>query len=92
MSYGSSSLEALHKRSIRHRAVVQAAPRSGCFYCGATFLPAEITDWVDGGDVTALCPKCGIDSVLPDHTSQPLSPASTMPCTPTGSSALSKCH
>jgi hypothetical protein len=38
------------------------------------FSPTEIEDWVDGpqqatGDtadgVTALCPRCGIDAVLP---------------------------
>jgi hypothetical protein len=47
----------------------------GCFYCLATFVPAEITDWVDWPEgtpdnlqletgTTALCPKCGIDSVI----------------------------
>ena len=29
----------------------------------ATFGPAEIDAWVDD-DQTALCPKCGIDSVV----------------------------
>jgi hypothetical protein len=33
----------------------------------ATFAPTEISEWVDqvdGQNVTALCPKCGIDSVI----------------------------
>jgi hypothetical protein len=46
----------------------------GCFYCMKTFLADEIIDWVDWPEgaedqleegVTALCPRCGIDSVLP---------------------------
>ena len=30
---------------------------------GRDFTPAEITSWIDAGQ-TALCPKCGLDSVL----------------------------
>lgn len=67
--------ESLHRCSSRHRELLAAASRAGCFYCGAVFAPSEITDWVDGRQaepgsldhgVTALCPRCGIDSVLPD--------------------------
>ena len=57
-----------HTLSIRHRAMVEAATLCGCFYCEATFTPSDILDWVDGPDgagETALCPRCGIDSVLP---------------------------
>ncbi|MBK8006085.1 MAG: hypothetical protein IPK12_19790 [Gemmatimonadetes bacterium] len=57
-----SLLERLHRTSIHHRSV-EAAATCGCFFCGATFHPAEIAAWVDEGD-TALCPRCGIDSVL----------------------------
>ncbi|MBC7861858.1 MAG: cytoplasmic protein [Bacteroidia bacterium] len=38
---------------------------AGCYYCKKTFLPSEIAETTDDGK-TALCPKCGIDSVLPD--------------------------
>lgn len=34
-----------------------------CFYCKQTFLPTEIKEWVGTKD-RALCPKCGIDSVI----------------------------
>jgi hypothetical protein len=37
------------------------------------FLPAEITDWIDEGQ-TALCPRCGIDSVIGDRAGFELSP------------------
>lgn len=48
----------------------------GCFYCLAIFSPAEITEWVvdKRGDPrgTALCPKCGIDSVIGESSGFPI--------------------
>jgi len=35
------------------------------------FLPNEIQDWTDDGD-TALCPKCGIDSVIGSVSGYPI--------------------
>lgn len=37
----------------------------GCYFCLTIFRSSAITDWVDNGE-TALCPNCGIDTVLPD--------------------------
>ena len=49
-----------------------ASQLCGCFYCCTTFAPTEISVWVDrdaeGVGQTALCPKCGIDSVLGDKS------------------------
>jgi hypothetical protein len=56
-----------HTRSSHHRSEVLASDHCGCFYCCKTFSPGEITEWVDEIDEvgqTALCPRCGIDSVL----------------------------
>ena len=68
-------LDFIHKHSIRHRPSIERSERCGCFYCEAIFSPTEILDWVDdsaeypqGG--TALCPRCGIDSVVPSATVQ----------------------
>ena len=69
-----ADLESIHKYSSRHRDRVIASSRCGCFYCLEMFAPTEISDWVDGPDpddsmidgTTALCPRCGIDAVLPD--------------------------
>lgn len=36
----------------------------GCYYCLSTFLYTEINCWIDN-KMTALCPYCGIDSVIP---------------------------
>jgi hypothetical protein len=52
-----------HKHSSKHRSEIENSSVCGCFYCGKTFEPKEILDWIDDGN-TALCPKCGIDSVI----------------------------
>ncbi len=52
------------RRSFRNRAAVLSAPKACCFYCLAEFPPASIAAWADEGE-TPLCPRCGIDSVLP---------------------------
>ena len=77
-----ADLKAIHRYCIRHRDQIERSATCGCFYCLAMFPPAEILDWVDGpldagldAGVTALCPRCGIDSVLPDNVpNAPLSP------------------
>jgi len=76
-----ADLESLHKYSGHNRELLADSDRAGCFYCGATFDPTEIMDWVDGRQletgstedgVTALCPRCGIDAVLPSAAPIPL--------------------
>ena len=37
--------------------------KCGCFYCCKTFNIGDVDEFVDDGK-TAICPKCGIDSVL----------------------------
>lgn len=61
-------LKNLHAQANYHRAQVEASQTCGCFYCKAIFAPSQIQDWIDK-DQTALCPKCGIDSVLPEQPS-----------------------
>jgi len=68
-----ADLESIHAHSTHHRARVLAGKRCGCFYCLSVFAPAEILEWIDPPEfgkglpgTTALCPHCGIDSVLPD--------------------------
>jgi hypothetical protein len=52
-------------RHNRHRLMPGTA--CGCFHCRATFPAEDVRSWVDDG-LTALCPRCGIDSVLPGVT------------------------
>jgi hypothetical protein len=82
MTKTTRELDILHRRSIRHRPEIERSDLCGCFYCGAIFPPSAITAWVDGpnGDddlqhgVTALCPKCGIDAVLPSAANISITP------------------
>ena len=65
-------IRAAHRFSGGHSDAIAAASHCGCFHCLATFKPAEIRRWLKS-DGTALCPRCGIDSVLPDTAGFPLS-------------------
>jgi hypothetical protein len=54
---------AAHKHASRHRVEIEASSRCGCFFCFRTFSSSEIKVWIDSNQ-TALCPRCGVDSVL----------------------------
>lgn len=56
-------LAALHRRSFRGKDWLSASQTCGCFYCLRAFDFEQINNWVDD-DQTALCPYCGIDSVI----------------------------
>ena len=66
-----------HTHASGHRAEVASSTTCGCFYCCETFRPEAIREWVDederGTGQTALCPKCGIDSVIGDKAGYGLS-------------------
>ena len=66
--------ELLHRQSANHRRAVEQSTICGCFHCQEFFYPAAITEWVDtpagvenGAGQTALCPRCGVDAVLPER-------------------------
>jgi hypothetical protein len=64
-----------HKKSCRNRDEINVSSLCGCFYCLGTFAPAEVVDWVDekgGMGATALCPMCGIDSVIGSASGFPI--------------------
>lgn len=71
-----SNLHDAHRRSANHRDDVLASEICGCFYCCGRFRPSEIDEWVDRDDdgvpQTALCPHCGIDSVLGSASGFPI--------------------
>lgn len=66
-------LEKIHAACGWHEEAVVSSSRCGCFHCLAFFPATGIGEWVDepetgprGPGRTALCPKCGIDAVLPE--------------------------
>ncbi len=66
-----------HKKSIRHRPEVEKSKVCGCFHCLHIFSPDKIEQWTDGPETeneTALCPSCGIDSVIGDASDYAITP------------------
>ena len=65
-----------HAHSSNHRRELLASAMCGCFHCLAIYPPADITEWVDEDDAgqgqTALCAKCGIDTVIGDKSGFPI--------------------
>lgn len=62
-----------HDACTANRLALQRSKSCGCFYCLSVYSPSEIAEWVEdqGGD-TAICPHCGIDSVIPGESGYPL--------------------
>jgi hypothetical protein len=74
-----------HRHAAQHRREIEASELCGCFYCASTFAPSEIEDWVDWPEGTpdeleneagtcALCPHCGVDSVIGSASGYPITP------------------
>ncbi len=72
-----SDIRDAQTHSILHRAEILSSTTCGCFYCCRTFRPDEVREWVDdnaaGIGQTALCPNCGMDSVIGDQAGYALS-------------------
>lgn len=67
IKYSKDFLENAHKSSSSHREEILTGDLCGCFYCEKTFEPEEIDEWIEeniANGETAVCPKCGIDSIL----------------------------
>lgn len=64
-------LKAAHKASFKNRESIEKSQTCACFYCGSVFSPSMIEEWTDG-EQTAICPHCGIDSVLGDYSGYPM--------------------
>jgi hypothetical protein len=60
-----------HQLCESNRQKLMAAKVCGCFYCLHIFDPEEIV-WEDDADNTAMCPYCGIDSILPESATLPI--------------------
>jgi len=58
------TLKKLHSLASYHKKQLENCDKCGCFNCCKIFKKNKIKEWIDGRK-TALCPHCGIDSVLP---------------------------
>ncbi|WP_202410247.1 hypothetical protein [Pseudomaricurvus sp. HS19] len=68
-----TNLSALHKQSLRNRKHQSTAHQCGCFFCLSIFDASRVTQFWDD-ETTAVCPLCGIDSVIYDSQVESLTP------------------
>lgn len=66
-----------HIWSNNHMKELQNDKVCGCFYCMRIYSPSEITEWLifDNDcdrEGTAVCPYCGIDSVIGESSGYPI--------------------
>lgn len=61
-----------HKFSMNNRNELNSDTICVYFYCLKIFNPKEITKWIDDTSGTALCPYCGIDSIIGEYTGYPI--------------------
>lgn len=65
-----------HEHSSNHREEIERSALCGCFHCLAVFPAARISEWIEEVDdvgTTAMCPECGIDSVIGAASGFPIS-------------------
>lgn len=62
-----------HKACFKNWRLLKKSKNCGCFYCLRVFKASEVAEWCTELDRrrTALCPHCGIDSVIPDASGFP---------------------
>ena len=61
-----------YKFSSSHKEQLLQDEKCGCFYCLSVFDPQEIIRWTGDNVGTAICPYCGIDSVIGESSGYPL--------------------
>lgn len=66
-----------HSAASNHMEQLKQDKRCGCFYCLRIYNPAEIEEWIIDDnpidkDGTAICPYCGVDSVIGESSGFPL--------------------
>lgn len=61
--------EVLGEASFHNRDRLAASTACGCYACLSTFKGSDIRRWTDDG-MTACCPVCDTDAVLPDVTAK----------------------
>lgn len=66
-------LRAAHKASFQNERLVKESTMCGCFSCRRVYPATEVRAWCpDREGLTAICPYCAVDSVIPDASGWPL--------------------
>lgn len=61
-----------HTFSSNNKAMLETDRMCGCFYCLKIFDPSEISEWINDTNGTAVCPYCGVDSVIGESAGYPI--------------------
>ena len=61
-----------HRFCSNHKDELQKDKICGCFYCLKIFSPTEIVQWIQDKKGTAICPYCGTDAVMGEHSGYPI--------------------
>lgn len=66
-----------HRLANNHKPELESDRVCGCFCCGQIFFPSEITEWIIVNNPcdrrgTAICPHCGVDSVIGESSGYPI--------------------
>lgn len=62
-----------HNHCRNNKEELARSSSAACFMCLKAFLPGKVKEYVGADSDTALCPHCGIDSVLGDGSGYPIS-------------------
>ncbi len=63
-----------HAYCTNNREELKKDTLCGCFCCCRVFTPDKITEWIEDKSGTAVCPFCGVDSVIGKHSGYPITP------------------
>lgn len=55
----------VHDCATRNKEQIAQSSQCGCYACAAIFPSTDVTEYTDEGQ-TAICPKCGTDSIVGD--------------------------
>lgn len=68
-----SVFEKAKNHSLDNEVEILNSDNCGCYFCRSIFSAREITDWdYEDGHTQALCPKCGMASVIGDASGFPI--------------------
>ena len=70
-------LDKAHKFASNNMQALKSDRICGCFYCISIFAPKEIKEWIIADNPsdkhgTAVCPHCGVDSVIGESSGFPI--------------------
>jgi len=71
--YDKVELEAAKTHAQDNEAEILTSKECGCFFCRSRFGARDIVDWdYDAGHTQAICPECGMASVIGDASGFPV--------------------